>query len=547
MWTYIIAVIKMFAGLGAFLIGFKILSENIEKLANSGLKKLFNKTSKNRFIGVGIGALVTAIIQSSSAATVMIVGFVNAGVMDLFQATAMIMGANIGTTITAQIVSLNAIPVAEVLMIFAFIGLFGSMFAKREKTKTIFMSLSGLGLVFLALEFMSDSMNVFRNSDAFTTMLSSINNPFLLMFIGLAITAILQSSSAVTTIIISMLMAGLTIGRSDNSNAVLYVILGTNIGTCITALLSSIGANPNAKRASLIHLMFNVFGALIFFIILLCWPTFMDDTFKQMFPGVPGTQIAMFHTFFNVTVTLIFIPFVNIFVKISNMLIKDKNVALTLSYLDDRFLKTPSIAIEQASKETLLLGEKAVDCLNRAIDSFLLRDNDKAGEILDEIALVEKMNDEIISYLLKISSVDISVEDEKYISALHRILIDFGREAEIADNLIKYTKKAVNENLSFSSAVKDGITDIKEKLNNQFDNISNLFESRNKNLLKQSDIIESEIDKLRSELIDAHIKRLEDGKCSPSSNTIFISLISNLERAGDHLNYIAHSLYEYNN
>lgn len=538
---YFIAIVKLLSGLGVFLIGFKLLSENIEKLANSGLKKLFKKTSNNRFIGVGIGALVTAIIQSSSAATIMIVGFVNAGVMDLFQATAMIMGANIGTTITAQIVSLNAIPVAEVLMIFSFVGLFGNMLAKRDKTKTIFMSLAGLGMVFLALSFMSDSMNIFKESQVFLDVLSSVNNPFLLLLIGMVATAILQSSSAVTTIIISMLMAGLVIGDS-NSNAVLYVILGTNIGTCVTALISSIGANANAKRASLIHLMFNVFGALIFFIVLLCWPSFMQMTFRRWFPNLPGTQIAMFHTAFNVIVTILFLPLINVFVKISKLIIPDKKNAVIKTYLDNRFLKTPAIAIQQTANESLRLGKMAIDTLNLSIECFVNKSLDAENQIRDNILNIEQMNEAILKYVLKISSLEISDDDEAYIASIHHIIIDFTREAEIADNIIKYTKKAINENLTFTEAVNEGVIKLKDKLNQQFAIVNKLYQDLNDEFIKESDTLENEIDNLRSVLIDDHIKRLEDGKCSPSSNSLFINLISNLERAGDHLNYIAHHL-----
>lgn len=538
---YFIAIVKLLSGLGVFLIGFKLLSENIEKLANSGLKKLFKKTSNNRFIGVGIGALVTAIIQSSSAATIMIVGFVNAGVMDLFQATAMIMGANIGTTITAQIVSLNAIPVAEVLMIFSFVGLFGNMLAKRDKTKTIFMSLAGLGMVFLALSFMSDSMNIFKESQVFLDVLSSVNNPFLLLLIGMIATAILQSSSAVTTIIISMLMAGLVIGDS-NSNAVLYVILGTNIGTCVTALISSIGANANAKRASLIHLMFNVFGALIFFIVLLCWPSFMQMTFRRWFPNLPGTQIAMFHTAFNVIVTILFLPLINVFVKISKLIIPDKKNAVIKTYLDNRFLKTPAIAIQQTANESLRLGKMAIDTLNLSIEGFVNKSLDAENQIRDNILNIEQMNEAILKYVLKISSLEISDDDEAYIASIHHIIIDFTREAEIADNIIKYTKKAINENLTFTEAVNEGVIKLKDKLNQQFAIVNKLYQDLNDEFIKESDTLENEIDNLRSVLIDDHIKRLEDGKCSPSSNSLFINLISNLERAGDHLNYIAHHL-----
>ena len=539
----VMAFIQLLSGLGAFLIGFKILSENIEKLANSGLKKLLNRTSKNRFVGVLIGFLVTAIIQSSSATTVMIVGFVNAGIMNLFQAAAMIMGANIGTTVTAQIVALSSFDIAGYLVIFTFIGIFGTMICKKEKTKTIFMSLAGLGLVFLALSLMSDSMNGFKDSPEIQNALTSISNPFLLFFIGILMTAILQSSSAVTTIIISMVSAGMVIGGGGNS--VLYVILGTNIGSCVTAIISSIGANTNAKRASLIHLMFNLFGSLIFIIILLAVPSFMEITFANWF-SFPATQIAMFHTFFNVISTVIFIPFINVFVKLSEMIIRDKKAKKVANFLDERFLITPSIAIAQAEKETILLGQMAMDVLNLSIESFIKKDLNNQEEIKKHLMDIDSINNEIIAYLLKVNSnrTNLTEKNEKYISGLHKILIDYTRQAEIADNMMKYNLSQVEKGLEFSNSVNEGIVSIQKKLNDQFALTSNMFTNSTKKNLKKSDEIENQIDSIRSDLINAHIKRLEEGKCSPSSNSIFISLVSNLERAGDHLNYVAHTINE---
>lgn len=540
---YFMAFVQLLSGLGAFLIGFKILSESIEKLANSGLKKLFNKTSKNRFVGVLIGLVVTAIIQSSGATTVMIVGFVNAGMMDLFQATAMIMGSNIGTTITAQFVALNSFDVAGYLVVFTFIGIFGSMIVKKEKTKTIFMSLAGLGLVFLALGLMSQSMVGFKESESVRNVLSSISNPFLLFFIGIVLTALLQSSSAVTTIIISMASAGIVIG--GGGNAVLYVILGSNIGSCVTALISSIGASTNAKRASLIHFMFNLFGSIIFMIILLCVPTFMEQTFEKWF-SFPGTQIAMFHSFFNIAATLLFVPFINWFVKLSQFFIRDNKVEKISTFIDERFLKTPSIALFQTSKEAMVLGQSCMDVLNISIDAFLNKDAGKSEAIYHKILEIEKINNEIIDYLLKISSNtgNITEKNEKYISGLHKVLIDYSRLAEIADNMIKYTNNEIKQNLEFSSSVIEGISLIKNKLNEQFALTNNMFNNINKKSLKKSDEIENQIDQIRSDLINGHIKRLEEGKCSPASNTVFISLVSNLERAGDHINYVAHTIYD---
>lgn len=536
---YVYAFFSLFAGLGAFLIGFKILSDNVGKLANSGLKKLFSKTSKNRFIGVGVGTVATAIIQSSSAATVMVVGFVNAGLMDLYQATAMIMGANIGTTITAQIVALESFNFVQFAMALAGIGIFMNMICKKDRNKTIGMVFAGLGLVFLALDYMSDSMSIFRDSKVFMDAISKVNNPFLLLLIGLGFTALIQSSSAVTTIIISMVGAGITIGT--NCNSVLFIILGCNIGTCVTAMLSSIGATTNARRASLIHLMFNVFATTIFFVVLLIWKNFMNDTLIKWFE-FPTTQIAMFHTFFNVIATLMFIPFIKMFVSLANLIIRDKKEEKVTSHIDERFLKTPSVAITQVTKEAIRLGQLAMDTLDLSIDGFLNKNLSVSSNVASNIKYIEILNEDIISYLIKISSQDISEEEETIISSLHHSLNDFYREAEIADNMVKYTRHLVNDNLEFSDNVYEGIKDLKNKLDMQFDFLKQIVLDKKYELLSSVDEIEDQIDALRSNLIKSHIKRLEEGTCSPVSNGVFINLVSNLERAGDHLNYVAHAM-----
>lgn len=539
------AVIGLLAGLGALLIGFKLLSDNIEKLATSGLKKLFNKTSKNRWVGIGIGAAVTAIIQSSGASTIMIVGFVNAGLMSLFQATAMIMGANIGTTITAQIASLGSFDVALYATLLVFIGAFMNMLCKKEKPKTIGLALAGLGLVFLSLDLMKGSMKVFSDSPAFTNLLSSVNNPFLLLFIGIILTALLQSSSALTTILIAMVTAGLSIGNSPNS--IIYVILGTNIGSCVTALLSGFGASINGKRASLIHLMFNTFGSLVFFLVLLLWPTFMENTFMAWFPGAPGTQIAMFHTFFNLLFTLLFCPFINVFVFLATKLIPDKKEEAQETFIDERFLSTPSVALTQATKEVARMGRLSMEALNMSVDAFLAYDEEKTPEIQDMISMITKVNENIVSYLVKISTHPTSTNnDEEFVAILHNAVNDLYRSVEVADNMTKYTKHLVKDQLVFSKVVFEELAVFKNKLNEQYENIENMLLEKQYHLLGDVDELEDQIDGLRSKLVKDHITRLEKGECSLSSSSVFINLVSNLERAADHLHTIAHSLVENN-
>ena len=543
-------VLLLLGGIGALVLAFKLLSDNIEKLANTGLKKLFNKTSSNPLIGVGIGASVTAIIQSSGATTVMIVGFVNAGIMTLAQATAMIMGANIGTTITAHIVSLSSLSgigsfdFTTFAIALTFVGAFMDMLFKKDKVKTIGLAIAGLGLVFLSLDIMSGSMKFLQELQVLKDFLSMCNNPILLLLFGIIFTAAIQSSSASTSIVIMMLSAGAVIGAPE-SNAPLYIILGSNIGSCVTALMSSINANTNAKRASLIHLMFNTFGTVIWFVICMLIPNLMKDTLMKLFPGNPATQIAWFHTFFNVGCTILFLPFIKIFVKMANLIMPDKKKEGKFeSYIDDRFLETPSVALTQVSKELIRFGGLCMETLDKSIESFIKRDTSSEKEILGNIAEIEGINQDILEYLVKLSGKQISREDELLISKIHQAVNDFYREAEIADNMVKYTKSEVKKETGFTPIVYEQIGLLQTKLKEQFINVKAIFDEGKKELIAKVDEVEDEIDSLRSSMIKEHIKRLEDGVCKPSNSGTYINLVSNLERAGDHLAYVAHSMVD---
>lgn len=525
-------IINLLAGLGAFLIGFKILSDNIEKLSTKGLKRLFSRISNNKIAGVGIGLGTTAIVQSSSATTVMVVGFVNAGIMSLFQATTVIMGANIGTTVTAQIVALKSFDITEYAMLLASIGIFINIFSKKDKVKTIGYALAGLGLVFIGLEFMSSAMEGFKQNEKVTNLFTIVNNPILLLLVGLIFTAIVQSSSAVTTIIITMVGAGISIGSGGNS--VLYVILGTNIGTCVTALLSSIGTSKNGKRAALIHLMFNVFGSLIFLVFLLIFKDFKSVFLAKIFPN-EEVQIAMFHTIFNVVCTLIFLPFTSLFVRLSTFLIKDNNEKKNIVYMDERIISSPVVAVSQVKKEIGRLYDISIYSLNVSFNNFI-----ELKEDFVDIEKANKLNEEIIKYLVKISSNEVSQSDEKEISIMHHALTDIMRINEIADNFIKYTNERINKNIEFSdeviSQIKEyynkvcilGELSIKAFVDNSLENINKIEE------------LENDIDKTKKDLINQHIDRLNKGLCKAESCNIFISLVNNIERVADHLNMVAH-------
>ncbi len=541
---YLLKIVSLLAGLGAFLLGFKILSDNIEKLATNKLRRWFDKTSKSRLAGVGIGAGVTAIIQSSSATTVMVVGFVNVGLMSLFQATAVIMGANIGTTVTAYFSVIADIPFIEIITVFTCVGIFMDMLCKKDKSKTVGMMLAGLGLVFLGLEYMGMAMDEFAQQQIVKDFLVSVDNRLVLLLAGVIITGIVQSSSAVTTLIVQMVGAGLVIGDPSNSG-VLFLVLGTNIGTCVTALLSSIGANTNAKRAAFIHLMFNVFGTVIFSVFLLCWPGFMDATIGKWFANDPGLQIALFHTFFNVVCTCIFLPFAQVFVKVSTTIIRDRKgeqkPATDTVLLDDRFLATPSVAVEQANKATARMADIAMESLKGAFDGFLA-ESEEAKEKVDELNVrVAEMERAIVAYLIKISSQDVSMTDEKLVSAIHHATGDILRISELADNITKYTRNCRRDGIEFSAGVKKSLQDMYAKIDELYQKTLDVFDKKDITAIKAVDAVEDEVDAARKSMVQDHIRRLNEGKCKPDSSGVFINLVGNLERAADHLTYIAHA------
>ncbi len=536
-------VVTILAGCGAFLLGFKVLSENMEKIAGNGLKQLFNKTSDKRMVNVGMGMVTTAVVQSSSITTVMVVGFVNAGIMTLYQATAIIMGANIGTTITAQIAALQAFDIDLIFMFMLFVGVFMELFAKKDRIKSIGLALAGLGLVFVGLGLMSDPMAFLKEEKAVTDFLEAVNNPILLLFVGLALTAIIQSSSAVTTIVISMASAGLIIGGGGNS--ALFVILGSNIGTCVTALISSVGTSVNAKRASVIHLLFNVIGSLVFAVLLLCWRNFSEVTLQRWFAS-PSTQIAMFHTIFNVGCTLLFLPFAKGLVFLATKLVPEKNAeeerdVADFVYMDKRFLSTPAVAIGQLKKETFRMSDMAMQSLRLAFTAFINRDVEGLDEVTQNNEKVAKLGEKISEYLVRVSATGITLSDERQVNALHNTIGDIARVAELADNFTKYTRKKVRDNLVFSEGINAKLEEMHELLHKQYGLVKKIVLDGETRFRTQSDETEEEIDAMRRDLVAEHITRLAQGKCRPENNTVFINLVCNLERVGDHLNFIVHN------
>ena len=528
----IMAAVRLLAGTGVFLVGVHLLTQNIEQLATNKIKTLFERTAQKRLVNVGIGAAATALIQSSGVTTVLIVGFVNVGIIDLYQATAMIMGANIGTTITAQIAALSAFPITTYVQVLSFVGIMMGLSCKRDGLRRAGMIMAGLGLIFTGLSLMSGAMS--SGKDAIQAVFQQIQNPFLLFFIGILLTALVQSSSATTSVVIAMSVAGLTIGTGGNE--VLFLILGTNIGSCVTALMSSMTAGGNARRAGLIHLLFNSFGSLIFLALLLCWPGFMAATFQRWFPSV-ATQIAMFHTFFNLVCTGLFLPFCGLFVKASKLLIRDQKPAAPTTYLDERMLSSPALAISQLEKELVLLADGAMQAFCDAFRSFQSRDEALIAPVRERIEQANATAQSIIDYLIRLSSQS-KLSEEESISRLYNHVGDIMRIAEIADNFTKYTRRSIDQSLRFSPQGLSDILAIFEKVKELYSYTREYLLSKDPALLPLCNQAEETIDALRRSSVDSHIKRLKLSECDPKSSGVFINMVSNLERLGDHLTYI---------
>lgn len=538
--TVFLCILALLAGSGVFMAGMNMLSSNLEKIAGNKMKSLLGKISNNRFAGVGIGASVTAIIQSSAATTVMAIGFVNAGVMTLMQATAIIMGANIGTTVTGLLVSLSSFDISLYFSVFTFIGIM-MMFIKNDKVKIIGGILAGLGLLFVGLDLMSNAFNDPAIKEFFIEIFTSINFPLLLILCGIVFTALLQSSSAATGLVIVMVGNG----AIDVSSA-LFIILGSNIGTCVTAIIASIGTTTNAKRTAFIHLAFNVIGTIIFTIFIWIFTPYIVSFLDAIFPNNGEMQIALFHIIFNVTTTLLLLPFIKWLVRLAELVIREKKKesapAFTLKYVDDRLLKTPPIALMQVKKEVEYMASLANENLERSFDVIFLKDKTKIDKVYEVEEHINFMNNALTKYLIKLSSL-VNSDEEKIIGSYFHVLNDIERIGDHAENFMEVGIKLIENNLSFSKEGEEEVKTMYSKVLAMYDLAIEGFDDVKKNHLKELDKYEQQLDDMKDDLSSSHFDRLADGKCSIEMGDMFYSIISGLERVGDHLVNVGYSIF----
>ncbi len=522
--------VGIFGGLGLFLYGMKLMSDGLESAAGEKLKGILEKVTSNRFVGVLVGAIVTSIIQSSSATTVMVVSFVNAGLMSLGQAVGVIMGANIGTTITAQMVSFKLDSIAP---IFIGAGAILVLIAKKKKIKDIAYIGLGFGILFLGMGTMSGALKPVAETPAFSEFILVVgNNAILGLLTGLIMTAIVQSSSATTGILVALATTG-----AIDMRLAFPVILGCNIGTCVTALLASVGANRTAKKAALMHLFFNIFGAIIFL------PFVMQVTnlVETISPGNVARQVANAHTIFNVTVTVVMFPLAGYLVKLVNFIIPgdskiEKKGAM---YLDKQLLSTPMIASGQVIKETIRMAELAKSNLELSMRAFLEGSQESIDKVYENEKIINTIEKDITDYLIELSQHELTEENAKLVSGTYHTINDIERIGDHAENIVELARDRASNKLEVS---EEALSETNEIYNVTLKSVDLAIKSySNQEVISIKDIeeIENSIDSLEDQFRNNNIKRLNSKQCMASSGVIFFDLLSNLERIGDHANNIA--------
>lgn len=531
------------AGLGVFIFGMKLMGDSLESVSGNTIKNMFSKIDNNPLLGIGIGLGTTAVIQSSSAVTVMLVGFVNANLMTLYQATAVIFGTNIGTTVTAQLVAwgYGGIASFDLTAIFAScagIGAFMVLFIKKnDLAKQIGTIICGLGMIFVGLSVMGDGMSAFGENPDIVGVFGKVTNPLLLLLLGTAVTAVIQSSSAMSGLVITMSAAGvLTFPQA------MYIVVGSNIGTCVTALLSSIGTGTNARRTAVVHLLFNVIGVIVFMLTDLF--AHYDRLLMSWF-DTPQVQIAMVHTLFNVATVIILLPFMKPLVKLVTLIVPEKKSskkASVLSFLNDQILSAPPLAVANLKKEILSMLDLAKDNFMAALEEATSLSFSDSKKIAEREKRINDLNKEITAFMIKLSNEELSATDKKYIAAAFHSVSDIERIGDYAENIAEYAEKLKEYRQSFSPEGLSEIDSLRQTLENMFSLTAKIYERNDASLIPELYTHEQNADDLKKLMGENHIKRLHKGVCSPEVGSLYLSLASDCERIADHLTNVANTV-----
>lgn len=544
--NYVQIFLSFIGGLGLFLYGMNIMGEGLQKAAGNKLKKLLEVLTNNRFLGVIVGLGIAAIMQSSSAATVMVVGFVNAGLMSLAQAVGVIMGANIGTTVTAWIVSLGEwaefLQPSTIAPITIIIGVVMLFFSSKDRIRQIGGVLFGFGVLFLGLDIMGSAVKPLSTLPQFKNLFLKIGgHPILGILAGAGVTAIIQSSSASVGILQTLAAASLV-----PWNAAVYIIMGQNIGTCITAILSAIGATKNGKRAAVIHLLFNIIGSVFFAIIAVIYFTRINVASGEIL--ITMTQISIVHTIFNILNTLLLFPFANKIVFLAEHIVsgEDKPLERELLHLDTRILETPSFAIQNVLKEIVRMGEMSALNVKLAVEGLMEQDKEKLLNVFEREKVINQLHHGINDYMVKITNTPLSEYEHKIVTGLFHSVSDIERVGDHADNIAELGESSIGSNLEFSEVARGEIEEITAAASKSFRLALDACVDNDKDIARQVLEAEEKVNEMEKVLRSRHIKRLTEERCTSMAGITFLDLLSNLERISDHAANIAETILEQN-
>lgn len=533
-------IVTLMGGLGLFLLGMQQMSDGLEKAAGAKMRGILEAVTTNRVMGTLIGILFCAVIQSSSATTVMVVSFVNAGMMNLYQAAGVIMGANIGTTVTSQLVSFNLSAYAPVIL---FLGVILTQFVKKDRVKKIGEVILGFGVLFMGLSLMSGSMANLKDSPRVVELLSGLTNPLLAVLVGTVITAVIQSSSVTVSIILLMAQQGLL-----ELPICFYIILGCNIGACMSALLASLSGKKDAKRAALIHLFFNIIGTILMYIVLTVAGGLVLDLIVKISGPDPGRCVANAHTLFKIVQVIVLLPFTKGIVKLTYLAVPGEEKAgdaqFDLLYIGERAMFSPATAVVEGVRELEHMGALAYENLNRGLEALITLDQEKIDRVYEVESQINYLNHAITDYLVKINQLSLPIEDSQSIGALFHVVNDIERIGDHAENLADSARSRIAEGISFSEA---GLRELKEmsgKVNRILEYSIDMFAHNTREHLQDIMNLENEIDEMERQFQKNHVNRLSKNECTASAGMIFSDAISGFERVADHATNIAYALLE---
>ena len=549
------AILQLIAGIGIFLVACQMMSSNLETASSARLKSLFSRMSNSRMLGVGIGTVATAAIQSSGATTVMVIGFVNVGIMSLAQAATIIYGANIGTTVTAQIVALGlsgggGISTTVIFAAFAGLGAFIELFSKKDTWKTWGGIITGFGMLFVGLSLMSKSMDALAKLQEIKDFLASVEHPLMLVLFGAILTAIVQSSSVVTSIALTMAVTGLI-----SLNQGIYLTMGSNIGSCVVAIIAGLTSGLNAKRTALIHLLFNCFGVCIFLIA--AWIMHLVTSgalnygviFETMFPGAPQLQLAMFHTIFNCITVCIILPLTDYLVNLVVKILPEKPVAIDedvnaphFHFVDEQMLRTPAIAVNQVKLEIENMAAIAIHNFNLAMDIISTVNFDKMDEFNENEKQLNYLNRNLIPYIVQLNTLPISEEDNRYLATAIRTIGDLERVGDYSVNLTEYAELLQNFKETFSKDLLFEVEQLREMMGSLYQATMKTYMDHDYDALIEVNRYEDQVDDMVARIEKMHLQRLMDGVYPASVGQVYQEFASDTERIADHFLNVAKSI-----